>query len=78
MSDKREPGEEVVLTTNVARIARVQAQIESFARFTVSGELHRNVLIDQDLVYGPVTAKCTTCQRDSLLFGQTRASVSAS
>jgi hypothetical protein len=38
------------------------------ARFTVSGELHRNVLIDQDLVYGPVTAKCMICQRDSLLF----------
>jgi hypothetical protein len=37
-------------------------------RFLVSGEMHRNVLIDRDLIYGPVTAKCATCQRASLLF----------
>jgi hypothetical protein len=30
--------------------------------------MQRNVLIDQDLIYGPVTAKCTSCGRDSLLF----------
>jgi hypothetical protein len=36
--------------------------------FSVSGQITRNILIDQDLVYGPATVHCTQCDRRAVVF----------